>query len=183
MKKLFIPLMLCPLLLWNCSSLDERTRFNLTYINRVAFDSTSTSVAKGTLVSDTLVLDYEKDLIDHDTKSSKIEHVRMVLFSVELDKIKSSDKVTNLNFIKGIEVYQLGDNTDDILVAKTDSIPPKIGYFELGVRFDGDRNFEALLNNEISNYRVVYTVREQIKENATVKLGATYEVDSRKFGI
>lgn len=182
LKKLIFALILIPTLFWNCKKFDERTKFDVTYINRVIFDSTSTSQETGMVLSDTLIMDFSQDLKDHDTRKSKIEYVRMRLFHVEIDRIKSP-AASNMNFLKSVEFYQIGEGGEDLLVAKTDSVPNDVGYFEMGILFDLDKDLTSLLINDTSRYKVVYNTEYNVLVPVVLKLGAKYEIDSKKFGI
>ena len=173
--------MLLPFLIWNCKGFDERTKFDVTYVNRVTFDSTNTSVADGTVLSDTLIMNFKDDLSDHDSRESQVEYVRMLVFSLEVYKVKSPED-TNMNFLEKIEFYQIGQN-EDLLVATTDKIPQDKGYFEMSIKFDIDKDMLSLLNNDTSTYRVVYTPKSKLLKPVVIKIGALYEVDTRKFGI
>jgi len=181
-KKLVIALIAFPALFWSCKSFDERTKFDVTYVNRVTFDSTTTSLETGMVLSDTLIMDFSQDLKDHDTRKSQVEYVRMRVFSVSIDKLKSP-QATNFNFLKSVEFYQLGEEKGDLLVAKTDSVPSDVAYFEMGIIFDLDKDLEALLHNDISRYKVVYTTRNKVDKPTVLMLGSKYEIDTRKFGI
>lgn len=173
--------MLLPFLIWNCKSFDERTKFDITYVNRVMFDSTNTGVADGTVLSDTLIMNFKDDLSDHDSRESQVEYVRMLVFSLEVDKVKTPH-ASNMNFLEKIEFYQIGQN-EDLLVATTDQIPENKGYFEMSIKFDIDKDMLSFLNNDTSTYRVVYTPKSKLEKPVVVKIGALYEVDTRKFGI
>jgi hypothetical protein len=172
-----------PALVWSCKNFDERTKFDVTYVNRVLFDSASTSMQSGIVHSDTLIMDFSDDLKDHDTRESQIEYVRMRLFSVEVDRIKTIDTGANMNFLGSVQFFQIAEEGEDLLVAKTEDVPLDVAYFEMGIIFDLDKDLKSLLTNDTSRYRVVYTTRSALGSPVYLKLAAKYEIDSRKFGI
>lgn len=182
LKKISFILPILSLLLWNCSGFDKRTKFDVTYVNRVSFDSTNTNMESGILISDTLIMDFTQDLSDHDARPGTLEFVRMVNFSLEIDRLKSP-KAEDMDFLKSVEVYQIGDDVEDLLVVKTDSVLKDVGYFELAIRFDIDKDLKDFLLNDTSMYRVVYKTRYRIMQPVVLKLSAKYEVDTRKWGI
>lgn len=165
-----------------CGDFDRRTQFNTTYANRITFDSGNTKPGSEMEAnSDTLIVDFIGTVKDHSSSESSIESVVISGLSIEVDPFKS-DKSENLGFLESMEIYLKGKDMDEVLLAKTDSVPP-YRYFEIQVIPEGE-DFTDLIKTEEFTCRMVYTTTRQLTDSAVVvKITPEYLIDTRVFGI
>jgi len=165
-----------------CGDFDRRTQFNTTYANRITLDSGNTKPgSEMEAKSDTLIVDFIGTVKDHSSSESSIESVVISGLSIEVDPFKS-DKSENLGFLESMEIYLKGKDVDEVLLAKTDSVP-SYRYFEIQVIPEGE-DFTDLIKTEEFTCRMVYTTKRQLTDSAVVvKITPEYLIDTRVFGI
>lgn len=179
----FLSMLTLPLIIWNCSGFDDRTMFKATYINRASFTIDNTQ-APGVVQSDTFILDYADELSGQDTRESKVEFVRLITFIVEFDN-KNSVGSQNLDFLKTMKVFMVGEDVKEKLITDSDSIPNSKNYFEMFIDFPFEDDVEAYLKSGKMHLRVEYTTDFPLAAGDTtfVKFGSTYLIDTKKLGI
>ncbi len=184
MKKLAFISSLLIFVSFGCSDFDRRTQFNATYTNRVILDSNNTLPGnQHEVFSDTLVVDFIGLLVDHNSNENGLESVSLVGLSIEIDKKKSPDS-GNFDFLRNIEIFLKGKNTQEFLIGRADSVPQgKIRYFEIRV-VPEDEDFSDFVKSEEFICRMKYSTDNRIKDSAIViKVTPTYLIDTKKFGV
>ncbi|MBO6516324.1 MAG: hypothetical protein JJ975_07215 [Bacteroidia bacterium] len=184
MKKLVFISSLLLFVAFGCADFDRRTQFNATYTNRVVLDSANTVPStQHEVISDTLPVDFLGLVRDHSSNENGIESVSLVAVSVEIDK-KKSPKAGTFDFLRNMEIFLRGKDTEEFLIGKADSVPNGgVRYFEVKV-LQEEKDFTDFVKSEEFICRMKYTTDKRVQDSAIViKITPTYLVDTKKFGV
>lgn len=177
MKFKFYLLFLCFLPLFNCSVIDELTKFDLDYDTSYTLEPVPIVGVPVSLFTSDIDTDSETTFENNNTNSNSIESIKLKNLTLKI----SSPETGNFNFLQRIQIFISTENIEETEIANL-----------FDIENTNSLNLELnTINTELKDYlkednfklRIVAIADETTTESYDIDFFATFKVDAKVLGI
>ncbi|MGB0981353.1 MAG: hypothetical protein ACPGUH_04555 [Winogradskyella sp.] len=164
-------------LLFNCSIVDELTKFDIDY-------QTSYSVAPTTLIDSPFSIftpdvttESQSTFENNNTRTDLIESIKLKHITLTLESPESG----NFDFLKEIHVYIEADDVDEVEIASVFNLEnTNSNTLTLDV---ADEELKAFIKKDSYKLRIKTITDETISETHDIIINTTFRVDAKLLGV
>ena len=161
----------------SCDKLDELTKFDLEYSQRVTIPSSSGIDLPFDIFTPEMETDSESKFAVNDTRKDLIEEITLT----ELELIIISPDNADFSFLNSIEVFISAEGLEEIQIASLDEVPEDSGNKILLNTSDTDLK-EYIKKDEFS-LRLHTVTDELMSTDHELEVNSTFFVDAKILGL
>ena len=177
MKNKILLLSLSFLFLFNCSVIDELTKFDMDYETNYTLNPVPIVNFPVSLNTPDIETESESTFENNNTKKDLIESIKLKSLTIKI----SSPETGNFNFLKNVRIAISSENVEETEVAYLTDIPnDNSNSIDLDII---DKELKAYLKEDTFKLRVTAVADETTTEVYEVDFFAIFAVDAKILGI
>ena len=161
----------------SCDKLDELTKFDIAYNQRVTIPSSTGIDLPFDIITPEIETNSESKFEVNDTRKDLVEEIRLT----ELEMVIISPTEADFSFLNSVEVYISADGLEEILVASLDEVPDNAGNTILLNTADVD--LKEYIKKDAFSLRLNTVTDELMSSNHEIDVNSTFFVDAKILGL
>ncbi|MGB3145964.1 MAG: hypothetical protein WBB24_17845 [Maribacter sp.] len=161
----------------SCDKLDELTKFDIAYNQRVTIPSSTGIDLPFDIITPEIETNSESKFEVNDTRKDLIEEIRLT----ELEMVIISPTEADFSFLNSVEVYISADGLEEILVASLDEVPENAGNTILLNTADVD--LKEYIKKDAFSLRLNTVTDELMSSDHEIDVNSTFFVDAKILGL
>ncbi len=161
----------------SCKEVDELTHFYFSIVTDTDIPATETIGVPLEIVLTGIPTNSSEAFVLNNTTKSLVEKITVSELFLNLPDSGSQ----TFDFLSSVEIYIFTDSLPEILLGKNTSIP-ETGLKSVELENDEDDLKDYLIENTL-NFKVLFTLRDDITEDTNIEMESTFFVDAELLGI
>ncbi|WP_419212818.1 hypothetical protein ACNR9Q_01515 [Maribacter sp. X9] len=161
----------------SCDKLDELTKFDIEYNQRVTIPSSAGVDLPFDVFTPETETNSESKFEVNDTRKDLIEEIKLT----ELEMVIISPSDADFSFLNSVEVYISADGLDEILVASLDEVPANAGGTIL--LNTEDKDLKEYIKKDEFSLRLHTVTDELMSTDHELQVNSTFFVDAKILGL